>query len=305
MPLNVPEALVDAVDRTRAGSPPRRFVRDEAVRHDQRRRGMPALIPHGYLRRARRERTPVDGDDVLGAAEPADRDIAQAAAHRVADEQRAGEHRHRRRHAQHDGQVRAPVIGLRFGERAAEVMRSDACSVFSARRPSRSGRETARRARRCASRRPGSSARARASPAAAAATASAARDRGCRSARRRAARSGFRISARATAARCFSPPESSPDDDRADRPGRPASSNSRRARLVLARHRVSSGRRHQRRRQHVLEHRTLRQQRVILEHEADAAGCEMPPARARSSANGSCPSSVTVPDVGGSSAPRM
>jgi hypothetical protein len=49
--------------------------------------------------------------DVLGRAQASDGEVAQATADRVADQQRAGEHRHRRRDAEHDGQVGAPVIG--------------------------------------------------------------------------------------------------------------------------------------------------------------------------------------------------
>jgi hypothetical protein len=49
-------------------------------------------------------------DDAIGAPEPLQHEIAQAAAHRVADQQRAGEHRHRRRHAGDHGEVGAPVV---------------------------------------------------------------------------------------------------------------------------------------------------------------------------------------------------
>ena len=77
-----------------------------------------------------------------------------------------------------------------------------------------------------------------------------------------------------------------------------------RARLVVLGVALT-GRRDQRRRQDVLEHRALRQQRVILEHEPDVLCCGTPPARARASRYGSWPSRVTLPAVGASSAPRM
>ena len=51
--------------------------------------------------------------------------------------------------------------------------------------------------------------------------------------------------------------------------------------------------------------RALRQQAVILEHEADLLVAERRQRRRRRARTGSRPSSVTVPDVGGSSAPRM
>src|SRR6185295_14818295 len=46
----------------------------------------------------------------IGAADPLEDEVAEAAAHRVADEQRAGQHGDRRRDAEHDGRVGAPVI---------------------------------------------------------------------------------------------------------------------------------------------------------------------------------------------------
>ena len=61
----------------------------------------------------------------------------------------------------------------------------------------------------------------------------------------------------------------------------------------------------QRRHQHVLQHRALRQQEMVLEDEADPASSERRPAACSSSANGSAPSRVTFPPVGGSSPPTM
>ena len=42
----------------------------------------------------------MDDNDLVGVTEPADRDVAQAAAHRIADEQRPAEHRDRGRDAE-------------------------------------------------------------------------------------------------------------------------------------------------------------------------------------------------------------
>ena len=47
---------------------------------------------------------------MIGVAEPRHRQLAQARLHRRADDQRAGQHRHRDRHAGDDGQVGAPVV---------------------------------------------------------------------------------------------------------------------------------------------------------------------------------------------------
>ena len=49
-------------------------------------------------------------DDQIGSAEPLQHEIAQAAADGVADEQRAGQHGHRRGDAQDDRHVGTPVI---------------------------------------------------------------------------------------------------------------------------------------------------------------------------------------------------
>ena len=108
-PVEPPEALVDAVDQHAGGAPARRLVGDEAARRDQRRRRRGAARDE-----IRRQRVPEESrrrDDVAGPPEPRQHEIAQAAAHRVANQQRAAEHGHRRRHAEDDGEVGAPVVG--------------------------------------------------------------------------------------------------------------------------------------------------------------------------------------------------
>jgi hypothetical protein len=49
-------------------------------------------------------------DDQIGVAQPGQRQIAQAGAHRIAHEQRAGQHGHGGRHAEDYREVRAPVM---------------------------------------------------------------------------------------------------------------------------------------------------------------------------------------------------
>ena len=80
--------------------------------------------------------------------------------------------------------------------------------------------------------------------------------------------------------------------------GRPARST------AGARARVFRTGRDQRRNEHVLEHRALRQQAVILEDEADLLVAERREL-GRLSWNGLRPSSVIVPEDGGSRPPRM
>jgi len=50
-------------------------------------------------------------DDVVGLTQAAEQQVAKTAADRVAHEQCSRQHRHSRGHAEHDGDVRAPVIG--------------------------------------------------------------------------------------------------------------------------------------------------------------------------------------------------
>ena len=63
--------------------------------------------------------------------------------------------------------------------------------------------------------------------------------------------------------------------------------------------------RDQRRNQHVLQHAALRQQVVILEHEADLPVAERGQAAVVAARTGRCRRAARVPALGGSSAPRM
>ena len=58
--------------------------------------------------------------DVIGAAQPLQHEVAQAAAHRITDEQRTSEHGDRGGDAGDDGEVDPPVIGEAANDEAAE-----------------------------------------------------------------------------------------------------------------------------------------------------------------------------------------
>ena len=92
------EPVVDTIDEDTRRAPARRLVRDDAVAD----RSGAAVAPHRGARQrppgSSRKRSGGRYHDV-GAAEPSEREIAQAAADRIADEQRAGEDRDRRRDA--------------------------------------------------------------------------------------------------------------------------------------------------------------------------------------------------------------
>ena len=107
------EAVVDALD-VHPGRPAAALRRHHAAPHQNRRRhravprGKPGvihqLIPQPLAEEARAEQRMID------AAETVQGQVAQAAAHRVAHHQGAGEHRRRHRRGQHHGDVRAPVV---------------------------------------------------------------------------------------------------------------------------------------------------------------------------------------------------
>ena len=127
------------------------------------------------------------------------------------------------------------------------------------------------------------------------------RDRGCRSARRRGAARGRRTSARATATRCCSPPESSPGrcaepvaeaDPLEQLAARARAPPSRGSRAISAGSMTFSSA------------VKSRQQVVELEDEADLPVAERGELAPRGCAKTSSPSNSTLPAVGRSSAPR-
>ena len=72
-----------------------------------------AVVPAPDARRSSASasrKNPLDPTTESVRPKSSEREVAKAAAHGVADEQRAREHGHRRRHAERDRQVRAPVV---------------------------------------------------------------------------------------------------------------------------------------------------------------------------------------------------
>jgi hypothetical protein len=110
--VKLPEAFVHAVDRDAGRASPRLLVRDGAFEDDE--RAGPREPARGETRVAldvfgqRLAEEPGGRDDVVGAAEAAEEDVTQGGAHRVADEERAGEHGRGGGNAQDDREVRAP-----------------------------------------------------------------------------------------------------------------------------------------------------------------------------------------------------
>ena len=107
-PVERPEAFVDAIHNHLRGASSGRLERDEGVGDDERRRRAGTERALEVVRQVLTEESH-RRQDLIGVSQPAERDVAQAVAHRVADDQRTGEHGHGRRHAQRHGEIGAPV----------------------------------------------------------------------------------------------------------------------------------------------------------------------------------------------------
>jgi hypothetical protein len=113
--VELPEALVHAVDLHADAAPPARLVRRRALGHDDGadRAETAPREPLGrpdVRRQLLAEEAARRGHDLIRLAEPLQKQLAQTRPHRLAHHQRARQHRHRRAHAAHDGQVRPPVV---------------------------------------------------------------------------------------------------------------------------------------------------------------------------------------------------
>ena len=114
-----PEPGVDAVDEDAGGPPPAGFVGHGTGGDHQGSRGRTRDAAAKIIgQRFAEEAGGVDGD--AGPPEPLQREIAQAAAHRIADDERARQHRGRGRHAEEHGQVGAPVEADAAGDERPE-----------------------------------------------------------------------------------------------------------------------------------------------------------------------------------------
>ena len=110
--MEAPEPFVNAVDRHPRRAVAARLLGDQSLDNDQRAdrvKRWPKFIV--FLKVFGEDLAEKSGrdDPSVRAAELHQQQIAQAAAHRVADEERPGEHRHGRGNAQHHRRVRAPV----------------------------------------------------------------------------------------------------------------------------------------------------------------------------------------------------
>ncbi len=97
--VKVPEAIVDAVDEHVRRAAARRLERHERVGNDERCRGGCAKF-FLDVRRKRLAKESHRRQHLIGVPEAAERDVAKTAAHRVADHERAGQHRQPRRQRQ-------------------------------------------------------------------------------------------------------------------------------------------------------------------------------------------------------------
>ena len=112
--VKTPEALVHAVDGDTRHTPAARLIADHAVDDDHRgnrRERSRERVVAAQIVRERVAEEPGREDDLVGPPEPMEDEIAKAAAHRIADEQRAAEHGHRRRDAEHHRRIGATVVG--------------------------------------------------------------------------------------------------------------------------------------------------------------------------------------------------
>ena len=109
LPVERPESMIDAVHDDIGRPPAGCVVSHEPGCHNQR-RGRHVLRRIVNVASERVAKKSGRGDDLLRAAEPADRQIAQASTNGISNEQRSREHRHRRRDTEHDREVRAPVV---------------------------------------------------------------------------------------------------------------------------------------------------------------------------------------------------
>ena len=245
--LEFPEALVDAVDL---------HARGAAAAVSCATTPSMAIIGQALPERRRQllAEKAVARDHGIGVAQPRQHQIAQAGAHRIAHQQRAAEHARRRRDAQQYRQVRAPIPGEITRQQGGDS--HDAIRIAAGNRPASSALcvTTIRIVFCCWCSSSSSDATTPAESWSRLPVGSS-----------QSSSSGWRISARASATRCFSPPESSAGRWSSRSPS-PTCCSSSRARSVVSRHPVVPD---QRRNQHVFQHRTLRQQAMVLKDEAD------------------------------------
>ena len=109
-----PEPLVHAVNPDVPNTSPALLCGDETRHDDQGRRlskRRPECLRLAHIVSQRFAEESDGGDDEIRPPETLQDQVAQATADRVADEQRARKHGHRRGHTDHHCDVGAPVVG--------------------------------------------------------------------------------------------------------------------------------------------------------------------------------------------------
>ncbi len=112
--VELPEPFVHAVDLHASRPAPALFLRDAAFQDDERARVFESGRREPGVRLDLVGESLAEegggGDDRVSTPEPLQEQRAQARAHAVADDERAGQHRDAHRDARHDGEVRPPVV---------------------------------------------------------------------------------------------------------------------------------------------------------------------------------------------------
>ena len=121
--MEPPESIVHAVDANLAGAAAAFLIADKPLDHHERCDGGESGRERGIRLEIRRKLlTEKAGryDELIGAAETMEDEVAETAADRIANQERAGEHGDRRGNAGDDGKVGTPVIGEPANNEAAE-----------------------------------------------------------------------------------------------------------------------------------------------------------------------------------------
>ena len=111
--MKAPESFVDAVDHHARRTAAADLLGDRSLRDNQRTdrvKSRPERVVFLKVFAERLAKKSGRDDDSIRPTELHQQQIAQAAAHRVADEQRAREHRNRRRDAGNDSEVGPPIV---------------------------------------------------------------------------------------------------------------------------------------------------------------------------------------------------
>ena len=135
--MEPPEPIVDTVDTDVPGATAGLLCGDDPWKDGERRGWMPEVLRELGAEESSRD------DRHIGGAKTLQYQIAEAAADGVADEQRAGEHRHRGRHTGDHGEVRPPVIAQSAGDELSPAHRGYGALTATAAAPAGMGTSAA------------------------------------------------------------------------------------------------------------------------------------------------------------------